>query len=174
MHMQLRPATSADIPAMMDIINQGKAYLRSQQVDQWQKGDPNEQGLQLDIQNQEGYVLTQGDTIVATLAILLRDEPNYDTLDSGAWSLNGPYAALHRVAVAADSRGTGAADAMMQKAAALCKKAGKEAIRIDTHLENLPMQRFLEKNQFVRRGIITLQGGAEAGNLRVVYERALL
>ena len=43
-------------------------------------------------------------------------------------------------------------------------------MRIDTHAENLPMQRALEKAGFTPCGMIYLIGGREDGDPRLAYE----
>ncbi len=49
----------------------------------------------------------------------------------------------------------------------MCKQRGIHSIKIDTHQENLPMRRFLEKNAFQYCGIIYLENGDE----RMAFER---
>ncbi len=45
------------------------------------------------------------------------------------------------------------------------------SIRIDTHQDNKPMLRALEKAGFSRCGTIRLIGGLENGQLRVAFEK---
>ena len=40
----------------MEIVIEAKAYLKSQNIDQWQDGYPNEEGLLKDIQNDSLYI----------------------------------------------------------------------------------------------------------------------
>lgn len=47
---------------------------------------------------------------------------------------------------------------------------GTESIRIDTHPENLTMQKTLKRAGFQRCGELVLLSGDEAGDLRYGYE----
>lgn len=51
----------------------------------------------------------------------------------------------------------------------LCLSKGVHSIKIDTHEENISMQRLLKKNKFQYRGVIYL----EDGNKRIAFERTL-
>jgi GNAT superfamily N-acetyltransferase len=79
------------------------------------------------------------------------------------------YTAVHRVAVALASRGTGVAGEILRFAEQKAKEHGHASLRIDTHEGNVVMRRMLEKNGFVYCGVIFLQDGAE----RVAYEKCV-
>ena len=99
-------------------------------------------------------------------------EPTYDKIYDGHW-LTGDdsrdYIAIHRVAIAVASRGSGASAFMMQYAAELARGIGRKSVRIDTHEGNVVMRRMLEKNGFVYCGVIYLDSGAA----RVAYEKII-
>ena len=44
--LNYRTAQTADLPAMMKMVEEAKEGFRARNIDQWQKGEPNEQGLQ--------------------------------------------------------------------------------------------------------------------------------
>ena len=96
----------------------------------------------------------------------------YDKIYDGHW-LTGDdsrdYIAIHRVAIAVASRGSGASAFMMNYAAELARNMGRRSVRIDTHEGNTVMRRMLEKHGFVHRGTIFLRNG----DRRVAYERVL-
>lgn len=83
-------------------------------------------------------------------------DPCYAEID-GAWHSNGPYGVIHRMAVSQTARGTGAAAACLHYCMA---RSGY--VRIDTHDNNLPMQRLLLKNGFAFCGIIRLEHGHQS------------
>jgi RimJ/RimL family protein N-acetyltransferase len=56
----------------------------------------------------------------------------------------------------------------------MAQAKGFHSMRIDTHPDNLPMQRALSKAGFVYCGQIILKGGAEDGDLRVAFEKLLV
>ena len=99
-------------------------------------------------------------------------EEAYDVID-GSWLTRGPYASIHRVCVRDGSKGRGVAGAMFAHGFELARQAGFDSVRIDTHPENRPMRRALEKAGFVLCGTIRLVRGGEKGDLRLAYERVL-
>ena len=173
MRTEFRLAKENDLDAIMGIIDDGKLFLKMQGVDQWQKGDPSAAKILEDIHQKEGYVLCNDGQVVASVAILMRDEANYAALLSGEWGNKAPYAAIHRIALQSSTRGTAFSSQLMQHIKAVCLSKGLYTIRVDTHRQNIPMQRYLEKNGFVRRGTIFLLGGAEKGAERIVYDVVL-
>ena len=44
--LKYRTADLSDLPAMMKMVEEAKEGFRARNIDQWQKGEPNEQGLQ--------------------------------------------------------------------------------------------------------------------------------
>lgn len=170
MQTEFRRATGADFDAQMEIFSQAQAYLKQQDVDQWQNGYPPPALVQQDIEEGNSYVLTVDGRVAGTIAICFGEEPDYAQIHEGTWQGSGPYAALHRVAMAKTARGSGLADTMMQSALDLCRRAGVLQVRIDTHRHNQPMQHFLRRHGFAYRGIIYLTSdGAE----RFAFEQEL-
>ena len=43
--LKYRTADLSDLPAMMKMVEEAKEGFRTRNIDQWQKGEPNEQGL---------------------------------------------------------------------------------------------------------------------------------
>ena len=54
--MNITKASIDDLASIMEIVIEAKAYLKSQNIDQWQDGYPNEEGLLKDIQNNSLYI----------------------------------------------------------------------------------------------------------------------
>lgn len=169
-----RLATVNDLDSATLILEEAKAFLKEQGVDQWQKGYPNRERLQMDVEAVIGYVLCQDGIVRGTMAIICGHEPDYDIIHEGKWAAEPPYCAIHRIAVSSCMRGGGQSSMMLQQAIALCRENGANSIRVDTHRHNLPMQKFLEKNGFIRRGVIYLQGNtAELGAERIAFDKLL-
>ena len=51
----LRNTVAGEEHLAMDIINQAKAFLKEQGIDQWQTGYPNMEAILGDIEKQRGY-----------------------------------------------------------------------------------------------------------------------
>ncbi|MDR0897588.1 MAG: GNAT family N-acetyltransferase [Oscillospiraceae bacterium] len=167
--MILRKMTPQDLPQVMQIIAEAQAFLGVQGVDQWQDGYPGEALIREDIETGRGYVLAEGDQVRAMAVVALDGEPTYDTIYEGAWTTPEPYACFHRTAVGAAFRGTGAADALIASCEAVAKAAGLYSIRIDTHRDNLVMQKMLHRNGYTLCGVIYLETGAA----RIALEKHL-
>lgn len=173
MILEFRRALPGDLDAMLAIVHEARAFMKQQGLPQWQNGYPSPDVLREDIENGEAFLMTAQGQPVATAALLLREEPDYRVLTQGSWGSSGPYAALHRVALASNQRGSGLATQFLQRLEGVCLQAGLFAIRIDTHRDNRPMQRFLTKNGFVQRGAILLGLAFEQDKERIVFDKQL-
>ena len=172
--MIFRRATQADLPAMVEIVQQAQAFMRSQKVDQWQAGYPTQADLERDIQQGNSYVIEEEGQILGLEAVVFAPEALYDAMTEGEWLTKGePYAVIHRGAVHGDRRGQGLFGALVKGAEDLCRERDIHTIRVDTHPDNQAMQRALKKSGFVLCGRIMLTEGAEAGTPRITLEKVL-
>ena len=162
-----------DLPQIMAIIAQAQAYLAAQGIDQWQDGYPDEAIVREDIRLGRGYVLEEDGRVLGIATVDFGGEPTYDIIYDGTWTTKEPYACIHRVALDAGTRGTGAADEIMRRAEEIVRGRGVCGIRIDTHRENVVMQGMLKRNGYAPCGIIYLDGGKEHGAPRVALDKAL-
>lgn len=71
-------------------------------------------------------------------------EADYAVID-GAWLNDEPYFAFHRVCVSEAHKGKGLAASLFSYSEAFAKEKGVRNIRIDTHPDNLSMQKALAK-----------------------------
>lgn len=169
--MEIRRSRYDDIEAIMGIIADAQLLLRNRGVDQWQDGYPTEEVIAGDIRNGYSHVLDDGGKICATAAISFDGEPTYATIRNGRWPDDKPYAVIHRLAVSGDRLGMGYAERMIEFAEESCLTRGTCRIRVDTHSDNIPMQRLLEKSGFVPCGEITLASGAPRKAFIKILER---
>ena len=165
----LRKTTANDIPAVMEIIEQGKSYLRSNGIDQWQNGYPGEDIIREDIDNGYGYVLEYDDKVIGTVALSFDGEPWYDDIRDGQWLSDGAFLVIHRLAVRSDVRGTKFASEIIRQAEKFCIKQYVNSIKIDTHEDNVIMRNFVKKNGFEYCGIVMLGSEGE----RLAFEKTL-
>lgn len=168
--MIFRKTKFEDINDVLKIIDDAKNYFKDNNIDQWQKGYPNKEIIEQDIINKEGYVLIDNDTnIIGTLSLSFRGEPTYKEIYNGKWLTNNDFGVLHRVAVDIKYKGKGLANIMISEAEKIAKSKGFKSLRVDTHENNIPMQRVLNKSNFKRCGNIYLIDGDE----RIAYEKIL-
>lgn len=159
--MQIRKATKNDIPSIVSIMNEAKAYFKENQIPQWQNanGYPNEIDVQKDIDANGAWVVTHQDRVVAYSFIREYMEPNYLHIE-GKWLNNDPYAVVHRTCVENSMKGKHISGMFIEKAKDICKENGISSIRVDTHEKNISMQKMLEKHGFIKTGIIYVEDGS--------------
>lgn len=169
--MVFQTAQEKDTAAVTRLYEEGSARLRARGIDQWQHGDPGAATAAADIAAGVCRIAYDADGAgAATFTLVPEPEPSYAEID-GEWLTNGGYAALHRVAASSSCRGAGAE--IVRAAAAEARKRGFVSLRGDTHPDNLPMQRLLERSGFTRCGRIRLASGPDRGAPRIAYERLL-
>lgn len=167
--MKFRKALETDINNIMNIISQAQAYFKKQGINQWQNNYPNFETISNDIDNNHSYVLLKEDNIVATTAVSFDGEKTYDSIYEGQWISNNEYAVIHRIAVDNNCKGLGLSSKIIKNVEELCLKKGVYSIKVDTHEENLSMQKLLKKNKFQYCGIIYLEDGSK----RIAFEKIL-
>lgn len=165
--MEFRQAKISDLDQIVEIIELSKKYLKETKVDQWQDGYPSKEDLRRDIESRNSYVLTNKDEIVATTVISLDGESTYNSIFNGEWITNEDYIVMHRVAVHDKYKGKGIFKELIKEAEILALNKGISSIKIDTHRDNISMQRAVVKNDFKKCGIIYLEDGSE----RIAFEK---
>ena len=167
--MIIRKTTAADIDEIVPILDETRRTIAALGINQWQDGYPNRESIEADLAKDYSYVLVNDGHVIGTFALIPDGEPLYDVIENGHWMTGDNsrnYNAVHRVAIAVSSRGSGASTKLVQFAADLSRMAGKDSVRIDTHEGNRVMRRMLEKHGFVHCGTIYLANG----DPRVAYE----
>ncbi len=167
--MEFRQAKISDLDQIVEIIELSKKYLKETKVDQWQDGYPAKEDLRRDIESGNSYVLTNKEEIVATTVISLDGESTYNSIFNGEWITNEDYIVMHRVAVHDKYKEKGIFKELIKEAEILALNKGISSIKIDTHRDNISMQRAVVKNNFEKCGIIYLEDGSE----RIAFEKVL-
>lgn len=167
--MEFRRTVEADIDDIMKIIKQAQDYFKVQGINQWQNNYPNVGTIRNDLAKGYSYVLVKENNIVATAAVSFDGEKNYDAIYEGQWLSDNKYAVIHRIAVDSSLKGLGLSSQIIKNIEKLCLNKDVHSIKVDTHEENLSMQKMLKKNKFQYCGIIYLEDGSK----RVAFERKL-
>ena len=145
-----RRAVPEDMDALLDILEQAKAYLRESGVDQWQEGYPN------DMEAGRGWIFECEGRPAGYECISMSPEECYRDID-GAWLTEGEnYAVIHRAMAAADFRHTKLASEMFSLAEDLAAGMGRQSVRVDTHRDNMAMNRLCEKLGYTFCGVVDL------------------
>ncbi len=143
--MEFRQANISDLDQIVEIIELSKKYLKETKVDQWQDGYPAKEDLRRDIESGNSYVLTNKDEIVATTVISLDGESTYNSIFNGEWITNEEYIVMHRVAVHDRYKGKGIFKELIKEAENLALNKWIFSIKIDTHRDNISMQKAVLK-----------------------------
>lgn len=163
----LMQAAADEAAVCYHIIDQGRKFQQAQGFTQWTDDYPNLKTIQDDIANHKGYVVKINGAIAGYMCIDFSGEPAYADID-GKWRSSEDYAVIHRMAFLPEFRGMGLSDAVWGLIENYCLKKRVRCIRVDTDFPNKRMQHILEKNGFVRCGIIIFQGSG-----KIAYDKLL-
>ncbi len=161
--MEIRKALSADYADIRKIYADARDFMaETGNPDQWGKVHPPEEMTRQDIADGNLYLCVEGEEILGVFYYLEGQDPTYKKIYEGEWLNDRPYAVIHRIAVSSSGRGKGVARACFDYAFSLCPN-----IKIDTHENNIPMQKALKKSGFKYCGIIYLLNGDK----RIAFQR---
>lgn len=153
--MMIRKTKMKDLVEIMVLFSQAQAYFKSHHIDQWQNGYPNEDIILQDIMHGSSYVLEENHQIIATMYLSFEEDPNYRRID-GKWLSNDRYGVIHRIVVKDDYKGKRIAEKLLDFSIQEAFNQSVKSIRVDTHEDNLSMQRFLKRNGFEKCGIVLI------------------
>ena len=88
--LKYRTADLSDLPAMMKMVEEAKEGFRARNIDQWQKGEPNEQGLTEGIKKGVVHVLEENGKVLGMVTVVPGPEADYAAI-GGAWLNDEPY-----------------------------------------------------------------------------------
>lgn len=164
-NLVFRKATPKDLDEIMNIYSDAREFMRKTgNKNQWTNGYPKKELTETSINNGDLYVCVEENVIQCVYFFKITEDPTYLKIYDGKWLNDEPYGVIHRIAVAKTAHGKGIA----AKAFDECLKRAKN-IKIDTHRDNIPMQKTLEKNGFKRCGIIYLENGDE----RIAFQKSI-
>ena len=169
--VECRPAREDDLDAMETILAQAKAAMIP--IGQWNEFYPAREDFVADMVRGECHVLTCGGEVGGFFTLTAQPEPSYDAITDGKWSSDGPYAVVHRCAVAEQWRGSGLAGEMAAAWEKLARGMGLGWLRVDTHRKNKPMLGLLRKSGFQYRGNVLVDVPPPHDPRRVAYEKRL-
>lgn len=147
----------------MEIIDAARNVMRRNgNFTQWINGYPEKSFMKESILKGENYVIVHENELVGTFDFILGDDPNYQIIENGKWLNEKPYGVVHRLASNGKIKGI----------ATFCFEwcfRQHPNIRVDTHEDNVPMQRVLEKLNYQKCGIIYVSDGTP----RLVFQKTI-
>jgi len=144
-------------------MNVARQFMRSNgNQTQWINGYPSEELIIESILKKENFVCESAGEIVGTFCFSTLPDPTYAIITEGAWLNEAQYGVIHRLA--SNGKTKGIAEACIQ----WCFEQINN-IKVDTHIDNIPMQRIFEKYEFQKCGIIYLSNG----DARIAFQKTI-
>ena len=166
--MLIRPATEADLPALLDLLTRVVPLMQASGNFQWDHTYPNEAVFRRDIEKQQLWVAEIDNKVAGVAALTTDQEPEYAQV---GWDLTEPAIVTHRLAVDPDFQGKGVAIALLNQAEKLAMERKTRLLRIDTNTQNQVTQRLFPKLGYQFAGEISL--GFREGLRFYCYEKRL-
>ena len=161
--MEIRLASFAELEEIDSIYSEARSFMRAAgNPTQWKDGYPCQELIRSDIESRQLYVVEDCGELMAVFVYFFGEDRTYKKIYDGAWKNDEPYGVIHRIAVSEKSHGKGVSRLCFDFAYEKCGN-----LKIDTHRDNIPMQRALLKYGFEKCGIIYLENGEE----RIAYQR---
>lgn len=149
-----------DLSAVMSIYDKARLFMRQTgNLYQWNNGYPTREIIEEDIALKQSYIIKKNNTILAVFTFVNGRDHTYDYIE-GSWLNDEKYGVIHRIGSNQIEKG------MLKVAIDYCLQFVNN-LRIDTHKDNKVMQHLLEKEGFIKCGIIYLKDG----NPRIAYQK---
>lgn len=167
----IRKAVLKDLDEVMNIYAEARQYMKEQgNPEQWGDDYPAKALIESDINAGKCYVCENDGCIGAAFYFAVENDKAYDVIEDGAWRNDRAYGVVHRIAVGRNMHNQGIAGKCIAYAVKECKKHNIYDLRMDTHKDNIPMQRFLEKQDFRKCGRVYMEDGSE----RIAYHKIII
>ena len=178
--MNFRKSTYDDVDKILEIIEKAKIELKKLGLDQWQNGYPDKKVIESDIKLGISYVLEKVEKdnieseskIIGTIVLSPEKEVPYSKIE-GKWITDDDYMVIHRLAVDANVKNKGIATKILEFSEKICLEKKILSLKSDTHEDNEPMKKLLEKNGFSYCGVIYLDKEPDVGEKRIAYEKII-
>ncbi|UYZ62524.1 GNAT family N-acetyltransferase [Hymenobacter weizhouensis] len=152
--LTLRPATAADLPAILRIVRHVVPLMQASGNQQWSLDYPNEEVFRRDLERGHLWVAELDGRVAAAAALTHNDQdPEYAQAD---WDPLEPALVTHRLAVDPAAQGQGLAAALLGQAEELARQQNLRVLRVDTNSENQATQCLFPKLGYRFVGEITL------------------
>lgn len=159
--MEIRKSTPGDLDTLLQLYAEARDFMaKNGNPSQWGSTYPSAALVQSDVAQGCSYVCIHNGQIAGTFYFKTGTDPSYRKIFDGSWLNELPYGVIHRITSAAGTKGV--ASFIFQWCFQQCGN-----LKIDTHDDNLPMQKALMKNGFIHCGTIYLEDGSK----RIAFQR---
>lgn len=159
--MKIRRAVFEEMDILMGKYENARRFMEEHgNPDQWGTNYPPRELVGKDVQEGNCYVCEHERNIVGVFYYKEGRDVTYAVIEEGKWVSEEPYGVVHRIT--SDGTVKGTASFCLDWAFRQCGN-----LRIDTHRDNVVMQKLLKKNGFSYCGIIHIEDGSE----RLAYQK---
>ena len=156
----IREAIYNDLEVIASLAKVVRSDMVSKGLNQWVGDYPNIDNFRSDLDKGGLFVLVEADKIVGSCSILKENDIAYKEV---VW--NGKNAlVIHRILIAPTYQGKGFGKEMVNFAYKKVLNEGYDSLKIDTHPDNIKMQKMLKGLSFEFRGYL-------ASINRLAYEK---
>ena len=167
-----RKTKHEDIEEVMKIYDDARQFMRENgNPDQWEGGHPKKSMIIEDIEIGRNYVCEYDGKLAAVFMFETKPDESYINIHEGSWKNDEQYGVIHRIAVSKDMHGKGIARACFDFCKNECISQGIKNLKIDTHKDNIPMQKALLKYGFSYCGIVYIYGVLKRMAYQFVIEK---
>jgi RimJ/RimL family protein N-acetyltransferase len=160
--MKIRKSQLSETDIILEIYAGAKLFMQETgNKNQWVAGYPSKELILKDISNETSYVCIDNDEIVGVFCFIRGDDITYSKIYDGKWLNDEPYGVIHRLA--GKRTGKGVAASCLQWCFEQCGN-----IKVDTHQDNIVMQKILKDNGYSQCGIIYLENGTQ----RIAFQKS--
>lgn len=153
MGAEIRRAREEDLDAICATYDAAREFMHTHgNPTQWPGAYPGRPEAERDLAADALWVFDEGSGPVGVMSVLPGPDPTYARIEGEPWLNDDPYWVMHRLATSVQGRGVGS-----RMVSWLTER--HDNVRADTHADNVPMQRTLERAGFVRRGTIRVADG---------------
>lgn len=144
----IRPATTNDLPEILNITRACAAFMISKNIFQWDENYPSRGTFKKDIDRNELWVLQEKEQLIGCIVITNLIDPEYIPIKWLTKTAHNLY--IHRLAVHPEHHGKGHAQKLMHHAENYAREHSATSIRLDTFSKNLRNQEFYESRGYKR------------------------
>lgn len=147
----IRLAINEEIQAISELAKIVRTDMWNNGLEQWTGNYPAYENFYKDYLEKGLYVLLKDDQIIGSVSIFVENEPAYLEV---SWEKERALV-VHRIIVDPLEQGKGFGKELIEYAISMAKKDGFESVKIDTHPDNLKMQKLLKSMNFSYRGYLS-------------------
>lgn len=154
-NMIIRKANLNDLYAIKEVYNIAVKHMNEEgNINQWNDYDSFETGVKKYINDECFYIVLLENEIVGFFALIYGIDKTYNNIRYGEWLNNNEYVTIHKIAVKYYQKNI--ASFILNYIINEIKSKNIKNIRIDTHKDNISMQTFLNKKEFIHCGEISI------------------